>query len=43
MRIRSLILTLLLAAPFAAAGNLECNRETPRRSKTMNEYPVKMQ
>ena len=29
MRIRSLILTLLLAAPFAAAGNLECNRETP--------------
>ena len=29
MRIRSLILPLLLAAPFAAAGNLECNRETP--------------
>ena len=29
MRIRSLILALLLVSPFAAAGNLECNRETP--------------
>ena len=29
MRIRSLILPLLLVSPFAAAGNLECNRETP--------------
>lgn len=26
MRIRSLILTLLLTAPFAAAGNLKCNK-----------------
>ena len=26
MRIRSLILTLLLVSPFAAAGNLECNQ-----------------